>query len=132
MQTAFDKTVIQFINNFLNLQTHSSEDIETLRKTFMDGYCYYFAHMLKAAFDDGEVCWCAPYGHFVWVCNDVAYDIEGVYVSDCLYYIPEKYLGEAILDFKRIPGKEFNASKEDIEKIIDSYLNDRNQRKEKI
>ena len=99
-----------------------------MRGTFMCGYCYFFAHMLKQAFGSGEVCWCAPYGHFVW-CNDYngetfAYDVEGVSITAAEFFIPEYYLGELINDFKQIPEKVANATKAQIDTVIKRYLAD--------
>ena len=56
---AADKDVISFIEGFLG-------DHEIIWQTFTAGYCYYFAVMLKDAFQRGEICWCAPYGHICW------------------------------------------------------------------
>lgn len=50
--------ILKFINNFLN---HSNE--ASTRNLFMNGYCYYFAHMLKTAFGNGEGYWYS-YNHF--------------------------------------------------------------------
>ena len=46
---------------FINTIVHSEE----IRNLFMTGYCYHFAHILKATFERGEVCMCFPFGHFV-------------------------------------------------------------------
>lgn len=80
-------------------KTGESEDV--LYKQFSSGYCYYFAHMLQAAFGRGEVCWAAPYGHIVWVDEGgTPYDISGVNDSDTKDYIPEYMMGKTINDFK--------------------------------
>lgn len=42
-------------------------------------------------FGRGEVCWAAPFGHFIWLDNETPYDIEGVYYGESLYFIPESY-----------------------------------------
>lgn len=74
---AADKDVISFIEGFLG-------DHEIIWQTFTAGYCYYFAVMLKDAFQRGEIRWCAPYGHICWVDdNGVPYDISGVCDSEC-------------------------------------------------
>lgn len=110
-----DRDVLAFIQGF-----YANGDI---RDTFMNGYCYYFAHMLKQAFNKGEVCWTVGIGHIVWVYNGIPYDVEGVYSGSANEFIPEEYLGEAINDFKRVPNIRFNATEEDIEAIIENYRN---------
>lgn len=115
------KDVLDFINTFL---THNKTDVadEVLKNQFSAGYCYYFAVILKAAFNRGEICWCAPYGHFCWVDEDgIPYDIYGICVSEAEHYIPYYFLGEALNDFLHT-NKTFNATKEDIQQIIDKYL----------
>lgn len=115
---AADKDVISFIEGFLG-------DHEIIWQTFTAGYCYYFAVMLKDAFQRGEICWCAPYGHICWVDdNGVPYDISGVCDSECDFYIPVRYIPEGIADFKHIPHKAFNASKEYIETAIQTFCRD--------
>ena len=119
-----NREVIEFICNFA-YHDKSPDDVEIIRKQFRCGYCFYFANILKIAFNRGEVCWCAPYGHICWVDEDgIPYDIEGVCESDCDYYIPISYLGDAVLDFMHIPNKTFNASEEDIQRIIKAYEHD--------
>lgn len=69
---------------------------------FMSGYCYYFAKMLEAAFNRGEVCWSAGRGHIVWVDeDDIAYDVGGVYYN-FEQLVPIEYLGDLINDFKHM------------------------------
>ena len=115
------KDVLDFIEKFL---THSTNDIaeEILKDQFTTGYCYYFAIILKTAFNRGEVCWCAPYGHFCWVDEDgLPYDVYGLYVGEAEHYIPYYFLGDALNDFLHT-DKVFNATKNDIQSIIDKYL----------
>lgn len=123
-----NKKVIRFCADFLYHNNkfqneHSEEDAELIRLQFHSGYCYYFAHMLKLAFRRGEVVWCAPFGHFAWQDTDgQVYDIEGVSTTEAEYFIPEYYLGDAILDFLHVEGESYNASKKDIQHIINNYL----------
>ena len=115
--------VLDFINNFKN---HSNVPYY-IERLFRSGYCYYFAEILKSAFNRGELCWCAPLGHIIWMDIDgIPYDIEGINQSDCLAYIPIKYMGDAINDFKRT-DKCFNASKNDIIEIMQKYYKDNNK-----
>lgn len=60
--------VLGFIYDF---SSRSSD----LYEVFVNGYCFYFANMLREAFNGGDVCWSVGRGHVVWVDdNDVAYD----------------------------------------------------------
>lgn len=71
--------VINFIAA-IKFRSSSADYQEGVEDLFSNGYCYYFACMLKAAFDRGDVCWHNGYGHIVWVdTNDIAYDINGVF-----------------------------------------------------
>ena len=117
-----NEQVLQFIYNFAWHKASTEAEYEQIRCLFMDGYCYYFANMLKTAFNRGEICWCAPYGHFVWLdVNNIPYDIEGVSTSEAEYYIPECYVEAGLTDFMHVPGLTFNATKEYIDTIIKQY-----------
>lgn len=75
--------------------------------------------MLKAAFNRGEICWAAPFGHIVWVDeNGIPYDISGVNESETDDYIPEYMMGNTILDFKHIAGKVHNTSDQEIAEMV--------------
>ena len=113
--------VTRFIDRFYENVGQDYDKQEVLRYQFRNGYCYYFAVMLKAAFSRGEVCWAAPFGHFCWVDDDgTPYDCEGVYYGEAEHFIPEHYLGDAINDFLHT-DKVFNASKDDIQSIINKF-----------
>lgn len=118
-----DSQVLFFIADIL---FHSGGiNAETIRSLFHNGYCYYFANMLKLAFNRGEVCWAAPYGHIVWRDEDgICYDIEGVTVSEAEHFIPIHYLGDKVKDFLHVRDVAANASQEDIDEIIARYLKD--------
>lgn len=95
---------------------------EGVYQFFANKYCYYFAHMLKAAFSRGAVCNAAPYGHMVWVDADGrAYDISGVYQGEATDFIPEPCLGRAVGDFKHVKSQVHNTTKEEIDGIIKAY-----------
>lgn len=112
--------VISFINQFY-ARFHG--DPEHLRSLFRSGYCWHFAHMLCSTFMRGTVCWTAPFGHFVWCDIDgIPYDIEGVHIGETAYYIPESFIGPGLYDFLHIPGKDFNASKEQVMSVIEDYV----------
>jgi len=124
--------VLKFINKFYCHNGNNNEAKDILRKQFHAGYCYYFAVMIKEAFNRGEVCWCSGLSHIVWVDDDgTPYDIEGVNHSECEYYIPIKYMGEYINAFKHsslfsdyyYPKTEEEANIY-TKKIIKKYLND--------
>lgn len=70
-----DRDVINFIADILFYQPVN----DNIYNLFASGYCYYFAVMLKTAFDRGEICWHRCHGHIVWLDTDgTAYDIGGV------------------------------------------------------
>lgn len=108
--------VLEFIDKFVSLAP------EIMVEVFSNGYCWYFAHILKRHFERGEVCIAAPLGHMVWVDDDdTPYDIWGVNCSECDYYIPERYLGDCLEDFMHIRSKINFATEADIERIIADY-----------
>lgn len=86
-----NKQVLRFIKNFTTHAAATEKEYEIIRQTFRTGYCWHFAHLLKTTFGRGEVCWAAPFGHFIWLDNETPYDIEGVYYGESLYFIPESY-----------------------------------------
>lgn len=116
--------IITFIADFL---LHGGpENSECIRSLFRAGYCYYFAHMLKTAFLRGEVCWAAPFGHIVWVDTDgTPYDIEGLYFGEATDFVPEAYLENAVLDFKRIETLKHDTSESEIKEILEKYRAER-------
>lgn len=119
--------VLEFITDMTCHKAASADAYAVIRNTFHTGYCYYFAHMLKIAFKRGEVCWAAPFGHFVWVdTNGIAYDVDGVNFGDQMYNIPESYLCEMVKGFTHIPGEESSdMSKTDIIRIIRKFEDDK-------
>lgn len=123
-----DRKVLGFITELCTHMAADEDAHEVIRSTFRAGYCWHFAHLLKATFGRGEVCWAAPFGHFVWVDeNGVPYDVEGLNMGEQDYNIPERYLGGFIKDFTRIPGEACPcASKEQIIGVIRRYEDDNN------
>lgn len=103
-----DKQVIEFIANFIYANEQISDGVYDL---FASGYCYYFAVMLKEAFNRGDICWHRNHGHIVWRDNDgIAYDIGGVfydYEEDDLLPVRDS-LRTMIYDFKH-NGESFRA-----------------------
>ena len=122
------ESILLFIRQFRTFSSMCEEDTQceaTMWYVFRNGYCWHFAHMLKDTFGCGEVCWAAPFGHFVWLYNSDVYDIEGEYRGEASYFIPESYIpNELFADFKHIPGlkgKTGGETSEDIENIIRRY-----------
>ena len=123
------KIVLEFIDNFSTFFNNwDYEKYKEFRKLFTMGFCWHFAKMLQATFNRGDVCIAFPIGHFVWVDTDgVAYDIDGVDITNCDCYIPEQYLKDELINFKHIPGESIQSSTNDILiKIYKSYCIDNN------
>lgn len=128
--------VIRFINQFKTLfKELTISETCAVEKVFRNGYCYYFAIMLKDAFNRGEVCMTYDHKHVVWIDDDnVAYDISGMFgwypetANRDNYWdgllIPVDKVPNYINSFKHIPDKpgtdktgidEFNKIKQDID-----------------
>lgn len=128
--------VIRFINQFKTLFNELTiEETGVIEKVFTNGYCYYFAIMLKDVFNRGEVCMTYDHKHVVWIDDDnVAYDINGMFgwypdtANKDNYWngelIPVEKIPNYISSFKHIPDKpgtdktgmlEFYNVKKDIE-----------------
>lgn len=122
-----DSQVLQFITDMVSCTAKNEDEYEIIRSMFRARYCWHFATILKNVFNRGEVCWAAPFGHFVWVDdNGIPYDIEGVNFGEQDYHIPERYLGDALKDFTHIPGEINTTSNEEIVAIIRKYETDNN------
>lgn len=117
--------VLKFIDNFIKEVAMNSIDTErALENVFMGGYCYHFAHMLKAAFNRGEVYICAPYGHVVWRdIDNVYYDFNGIYENGDAVFVPVTDPESHWQDFARSSISNEGATEEDIEKLILKYRN---------
>ena len=71
-----DKKILRFIGKILY---HSgAENLQVIYDLFIQGYCYYFAKILKDAFPGGKICQAYPYGHIVYVYDGIPYDINGI------------------------------------------------------
>lgn len=108
----YKEEVVRFIAEILY---DARNDQDAIRSFFRAGYCYYFANLLQTAFHRGIICQAEPYGHMVWVDEDgCAYDVEGSYdprEHECEQLTDASYLGDLLLDFLHIPGKEYQAPK---------------------
>lgn len=113
-------SILAFISNFRNFT-----DKDTQITQFSKGYCWHFAKLLEATFPGGTVCWCAPYAHFIYLYNNHAYDINGLYDGEADYFIPETYLGPLLTDFTHVPNKAANATKDQINDIITRFESER-------
>lgn len=123
-----DEDVLLFIRQFKSFGYEPYDCIEsevdaTIEKLFMNGGCWYFAHMLKEAFSVGDVYWAAPFGHFVYGVHDRFYDVRGHYDGEAMYFIPEQYLKPSQLaNFIHIPGfSGHNTTVEEVLEIIRRY-----------
>lgn len=119
-----DEAIITFISNILFHHVANVEDsnsIESIRSLFADGYCYYFAKMLQDAFPGGRICFCYPYGHIVYIYNQIAYDIDGISTAEYELYIPIEQFGEAINDFRHIEGNDYCITKEELIAVADNW-----------
>lgn len=129
-----DKKVMDFIDNFATLfgMLHPDET-KAISKVFSNGYCYYFAHILKEAFGCGEIYMTANDAHIVWMYKNIAYDIYGVFnkyprsANNGNFYhgelIPIAMLPNYMDSFKHVvPGttKKGMAERQAVQKIIDA------------
>lgn len=115
--------VFDFINRFIQKAEVTVIEYSSLRSLFMNEYCFYFASMLKAAFERGEIYITDPFDHVVWRDTDNRYyDIDGEYIGEAKVMIPVTDPFCHIEDFKHL-GKNDNhgASKEHIEFLINKY-----------
>lgn len=131
-------SILKFIEDFrgdnLNLPKDSKDKIIdfTVNK-YTNGYCYYFAKILQAAFQRGDVVILAPHSHLVW--RDVdskLYDITGeVDERDYEEYecqIEEEYLGDALKDFLCRDSFYNNTTLEEVEDLVNE-AKDREERR---
>ena len=116
--------VIYFIDKFQSAAFGYGNDIDAFLDVFSNGYCYYFAIMLKAAFNRGTVCIIAPCGHVVWVDTDgIAYDIYGEFPLDGESLIPEDAEDSHIIDFKHIYTEESGITDKELSDLVKKYKN---------
>ena len=110
-------TPLAFIDNFISITPN-------IRKTFMSGYCYYFALIMKEAMQRGTICWACPFSHVVWKDEDgKAYDIDGEYVSDAVLIPIDDKNRKYFRGLLHNENPEYSISKEDMKRILydDSY-----------
>lgn len=125
MEPRGNKDVLKFIHDFIEFAESCGISYEPLRLLFEAGYCYYFAYMLYHAFDRGEVCICAPYGHCVWKDTDgMIYDFHGVSDAEYEVLIPVKTPGSHEIDFKHVPTAEPGITKQQLDDLIKQVSED--------
>ena len=117
------KEVFEFINRFIKKSEVAGIEYSSLRSLFMNGYCFYFASMLKAAFERGEIYTTDPFDHVVWRDTDNRYyDIDGEYIGEAKVMIPVTDPFCTIKDFKHLKKEtSFSITKEQIDFLIDKY-----------
>ena len=115
-----DAEVIRFIGKFIFYKGIKNRHI--IQELFRNGYCLYFAHMLKEAFGRGEVLYVYDDGHFIWKDdNNVKYDVLGVNHTHKML-IPEAQIGDGLMEYKHIPGRNPVLSESEIVKRMEDYI----------
>lgn len=74
-----NNVVLNFIKDFKNLHQTEIED------TFLNGYCYWFAFILKSRFG-GDIMYDCINNHFVTEIGDCLYDISGQVYGSFVYW----------------------------------------------
>lgn len=137
MHNEVEKFIKKFRGDNLDISDEEKNKwIEFTIKKYINGYCYYFAKILQAAFQRGDVVILAPYGHFMWRdCDGEMYDIRGKYDGshhteyEC--EIEEEYLGNALKNFLHREGYADDTTKEDIKQLIEE-AKERNRNKSEL
>jgi len=94
--------ILDFIDKFKEIE--KEEKSKAITDTFLNGYCYWFAFILKERFKDEAKYQCILLylpikGHFVCSIDDTLYDIEGD--------VTEKYKDE--FKYREKEWKEINS-----------------------
>lgn len=124
MKTEVTAWTDRFCRTFSRYASGDEPAEEAPRLLFEAGYCWHFAHMLQNVFGRGEVCWAAPFSHFVWMDEDgTAYDAGGFYDGEGFWFIPESELADDLLDgFRHVPGKPGReATKEELVRVMKQF-----------
>lgn len=64
--------ILDFIQGF-----NKNENNDVLKKTFTQGYCYYFSVILRERFPGGTIVYAPIMGHFLYKIQGKLYDITG-------------------------------------------------------
>lgn len=125
MKNDIEKFIERFRGDNLDLpEEERNKIVEYTVHKYTNGYCYFFAKMLQAAFQRGDVVILAPHSHLVW--RDVdgkLYDVTGE-VSEKDYedfecQIEEECLGDALKDFLCRENYYNNTTWDEIMQLID-------------
>lgn len=90
-----EQTILAFIDKFKEIHGEELEDI------FSDGWCYYFAVILRARFT-GRIYYLPVMNHFVCKIGDLFYDINGIVIPEGDYYPWDEYKYQDIIHTQRI------------------------------
>lgn len=90
------REILKFINDFKKY-----DEDGTLEKTFLNGYCYWFAHMLDGRFMTAHIQYEPIEGHFVTEIDGRYYDIRGD-VTDLYKNSKVWYSEDYCFDFESI------------------------------
>ena len=74
--------ILRFIDNFKRF------DSGEVTRTFTNGYCYWFAHILHARFPDSTIMYYSVGKHFACLIEDRIYDIRGDITDRNLFFEP--------------------------------------------
>lgn len=105
---AADPNILYFIYSIMHAKHELPIEMQNLQLALRSGYNYYFAMMLKARFNFGEVYLPSPHSHFVWKDpnTDILYDASGVYIASFGCLISEDELREKRLFEDLLHNKE--------------------------
>ncbi|MGN0485551.1 MAG: hypothetical protein ACI4HI_18585 [Lachnospiraceae bacterium] len=102
-----DFSILDFISNLIHFPDSDNQFSDQIVRCFCERYSYYFAFMLKNAFNRGDLYWSGKRNHIVWKDdNGMSYDASGVYMSSSDLR-PIEYLGTAIAWFLH-NGEEYH------------------------
>lgn len=87
-----DIAVLEFIYDFV---MHKDGDEDAVTKLFKTTYSYQFAHMLRATFKRGTVCYAKCANRYVWMDNNIPYMVEGIETAETKEFVPEEQMGDA-------------------------------------
>lgn len=121
----FEHQVLGIYNETYGID--KSDIAEGIHSHYRSGYCYFFAHMLKAAFNRGQVCWAVPTSHVCFMDEDgIVYDCDGKYSGEAYDMIPEKYCGNILEGYKHLPGYNHFVTREEIIEVVSNYAKEMN------
>lgn len=69
---------------------------------YLNGLCYWFAHILDTRFPGGDIWYDPVMNHFYYVFDDVAYDVRGRVVLPNISIKWDDYYAYDALDYQRV------------------------------